>query len=107
MDVPDWGIAGWCYHLTGCGALNEPCCAGGTCNTGLVCCGDGIRHESCPRATCNVACNVDSDCGVCSDTWTNEGCTGDKCCNRDYGGSGKGKCVSIGTIYNNQYLCAS
>jgi hypothetical protein len=48
-------------------------------------------------------------CGACSSSYTSVGCSSG-CCNRGYGGTGIGQCVSSGTIYNNQtasYLCVS
>jgi len=47
-------------------------------------------------------------CGVCSSTFTSAGCRSGYCCDRGYGGTGVGQCVSKGTIRNIgsvSYLC--
>ncbi|MCD6491236.1 MAG: hypothetical protein J7K59_02965 [Candidatus Korarchaeota archaeon] len=46
-------------------------------------------------------------CGVCSATFTSEGCGENKCCNRGYGNIyPTGECVDEGTPYGN-YICIS
>jgi hypothetical protein len=47
-------------------------------------------------------------CGICSSTFTSAGCLSGECCDRGYGGTVIGQCVSKGTIRNIgsvSYLC--
>jgi hypothetical protein len=43
-------------------------------------------------------------CGYCSSSFTSAGCPAGQCCNRRYGGSEPGSCVSAGTI-SGSYIC--
>jgi hypothetical protein len=106
-------------------------------NTGAICCqsysdcpaNDGIEGKcDSPYGTDNPKtpgytytcywkpCKFDDKCvsgtycyhGVCNSTFTSAGCPDRQCCNRGYGGSGVGQCVSRGTIKNigyASYLC--